>query len=150
MGQSTDAIVFYGYCWHGEDQDFTADMDEVAETILKQRGRTDPWSSHPGGHAPEWVADNSTAIDAWHDAKEAVKAGFGVDWGTHCSDGCPMPYLYIPETEITARRGYPEPLTSLKVDLAWKPKLDAFLQAQGIEPPEGENQPGWWTASYWG
>lgn len=46
--------------------------------------------------------------------------------------------------------GEPRRLPSGEVDEAWSVKLDVFLEHLGVEPPEGENQPGWWVASWWG
>lgn len=151
MGQSTNAYLFYGYCWDDEVE-FDTDMDAWAEAHLKAAGQTDPWDAHPGGHRPDWVAENSAAIDAWHDAKKALADAQSVDWGAHCSDECPFPYLFVRGTETTAYRGYPKPVdaAALTVGEDWKAKLDAFLAAEGIDPPDGENQPGWWMASYRG
>lgn len=109
MSASTDAYVFYGYCWEDEDVEFDLDTAEGAETKL---------------------------------------AEFGVAWDSHCSVSCSIPLLFVEGTQTIAFRGYPKPLTSLDVDPSWKGKLDAFLDSQGIEAPEGDNQPGWWTASW--
>lgn len=152
MGQSTDAHLFYGYCWDDEVE-FDTDMDEWAEAQLKASGQTDPWDSHPGGHRPDWVAENREAIDAWYDAKKALTDALTVDWGSHCSGECPFPYLFVRGTETTANRGYPKPVFPYQMaepGIGWKAQLDAFLESQGIDPPEGENQPGWWMASNWG
>lgn len=154
MGQSTDAYVFYGYCWDDEDAGIEADTDEAVKAILAERGHADPWDSYPktDGRAAgdAWVSENRAAIDAFRALKAAVEEEIGVSWDAHCSDSCPIPFLFVNDTKTTARRGYPKPLASLEVDPAWKGKLDAFLALQGVEPPTGENQPGWWTASWWG
>jgi hypothetical protein len=152
MGQSTDAYVFYGYCWDDEDVEFGTDMDEVVEAILAERGHADPWSTCPDDRAAAsaWMIDNKAVIDEHRALKEDIAAGIGVEWDAHCSDGCPIPFLFVEGTKTTAWRGSPRPLTSLDVDPAWKGKLDAFLESQGIEAPAGENQPGWWVASWWG
>jgi hypothetical protein len=159
MGQSTDAMVFYGYCWPDEDTEFDTDLDEVVKAILASRGHADPWDAHYVGPKPfdaykAWAAtqEGAAEVESYRALKAAVEQELGVDWGSHCSGECSMPYLFIRDTEITANRGYPKPLDpgSFTVDPSWKGKLDAFLESQGIEPPEGENQPGWWTASWWG
>lgn len=151
MGTSTNAYLFYGYCWN-EEVEFEANIDEAAKAILAERGHVDPWNDYPGRDGAEaWMAQNDAAIDAFHALMDEVKSELGVDWGFHCHHEYSMPYLFIPGIEVTAYRGSPEaaPDTST-VDPSWKPKLDAFLAGQGIEPPEGENQPGWWLASWWG
>jgi hypothetical protein len=94
------------------------------------------------------MRENDARLDEWHELKKAAEAEIPVAWDTHCSTSCPMPYLYVKGTKVTAWRGTPRPLTSLEVTPEWKAQLDAFLASQGIEPPTGENQPGWWTASY--
>jgi hypothetical protein len=109
VSASTDAYVFFGYCWEDEDVEFDLEAAEGAEAEL---------------------------------------AKFGVSWDSHCSVSCPIPFLYVEGTKTTAWRGYPKPLTSLEVDPAWQGRLAAFLESQGIDAPEGENQPGWWTASW--
>jgi hypothetical protein len=151
MGQSTDAYTFYGYCWAEEvDSDFPGNMNDWAEAELKASGHADPWERHPGGQRPDWVAENTAAIDAWYAAKRDLVDALPFDWGSHCSSDEPMPYLFIKDTQTVADWGDPQPMPSGDVDPEWKPKLDAFLESQGIEPPEGENQPGWWVASWWG
>jgi hypothetical protein len=151
MGTSTDAHVFYGYCWHGGDQDFSTDMDEVVGSILAADGHTNPWDVHYHGDYAAWRAwadgEGREELEAYRALEEAVEDGLGVRWGSHCSGECPMPYLYVPGTRIVAWRGDPKPLSSLAVDEAWKGRLDAFLESQGIEPPGGVDQPGWWVAS---
>lgn len=156
MGQSTDAYLFYGYCWseESEDLDFETDMDRWAENKLKAQGHSDPWGGYPEGADRAmrdlWMAQNDAAIDAWRDKKSALTEAADVDWDSHCSHDCPMPLLKVRGTHVTAWRGSPMPITSIEVGAEWKAKLDAFLEAEGIEAPEGENQPGWWLASDWG
>lgn len=74
----------------------------------------------------------------------------GVKWGWHCSDAAPMRYLAIEESEVTAWRGYPKSLPSTATPLRWEDDLNEELERHGVEPPQGENQPGWWIASYTG
>lgn len=149
MGNDASAYVFYGYCWN-EEQDFSTYMDTWAENKLKATGHSDPWERHPGGRRPDWVAENSEAIDAWDAAKKALIDELPVKWGRHASGDCPMPMLMVKGTKTSADWGQPCPLPSTEVGEQWKTQLDAFLVAEGIDPPEGENQPGWWMAAYWG
>ena len=151
MGNSARAHIFYGYCWTEEpEDDFPTSMDEWAESALKERGHLDPWDSHPGGRRPDWVHENREAIDAWDEARKELIEATDVDWGRHGIYDDGTPYLYAKGTRTVADWGDPQPMPSGDVDPAWKPKLDAFLESQGIEPPSGENQPGWWVASWWG
>jgi hypothetical protein len=151
MGNSARAHVFYGYCWTEEvDGDFPDDMDAWAEKTLKERGLVDPWDSHPGGRAPEWVDANQAAINAWSTARKEAVESTGVSWGRHGTYDSGTPYLYVEGTRTVADWGEPQRLPSGEVDEAWSVKLDMFLEHLGVEPPEGENQPGWWVASWWG
>jgi hypothetical protein len=153
MGQSTNGVLFYGYCWE-DQQEFDTDMDLVVKAILKSRGRTDPWDEHYNGDYQayrRWAdGEGREEVSAWYDAAKQVKQELGVDWDTHCSGDYPIPYLYAVGSEKTAHRGDREPVTSLDVDPAWREKLAAFLSSQGIGAPDGDNQPGWWLVSYWG
>lgn len=153
MGQSTDAYLFYGYCWQDEYNDFDTDMDGVVKKILTQRGMTDPWEAHYVGEQPyenykAWAATPEGSAEV--EAEKQVKSELGVEWDSRCSGDYPIPFLHISGTRTRASRGTAKPITSVDVDPAWKGKLDAFLASQQIEAPEGENQPGWWLASYWG
>jgi hypothetical protein len=82
--------------------------------------------------------------------KGNLKEGDSVTWGWHCSDAAPMRYLAIEESEVTAWRGYPVPLPSTATPLQWEDVLNEELERHGVEPPEGENQPGWWIVSWMG
>lgn len=157
MGTSTNGLLFYGYCWPDEDNDFETSMEEVVKAILVGRGMTDPWDAHYVGEQPyenykAWAATpaGKDEEEAWHAAQRQVESELGVDWGFHCSGERSMPYLHVRGTETTAYRGSPRAITSLEIGPDWKEKLDSFLASQGIEVPEGDNQPGWWLASYWG
>lgn len=156
MGQSTDAYLYYGYTWteESEDLDFEPSMDDWAEKKLKADGHTDPWDNYPENvdraTSDKWMRDNDAAIGRWSDMKKELQEATGVDWNSHCSGEYPMPFLHVRGTHVTAWRGSPKAITSIEVGDGWKAKLDAFLEAEGIEPPEGENQPGWWLASNWG
>lgn len=158
MGQSTNGVLFYGYCWE-DQQEFDTDRDAVVKAILAGRGHPDPWDAHYTGPEPyeaykRWAAtpEGREEVGAYRELRQKAEAELGVDWGEHCSGEYGIPYLYALGTEKTAYRGDREPVdpAALAVDPAWRERLDAFLASQRIEPPEGENQPGWWLVSYWG
>lgn len=158
MGVNTDAVLFYGYCWKEEDVDLFPDEEaEWPELILRKRGERNPWRDFPKeiedlhpyaaqkAAGERWVKENETTIDAWRDKVKAVEEEFGVLLDTHCSGGCPMPYLSA--RACSASRGYPEEVTSLEVDPSWDGKLDRWLEEFGIEKPH--DGPRWWLVSYW-
>lgn len=162
MGVSTDAILFYGYCWD-EEADL---MDRIregddnssgwAEVILRRRGEHDPWDGYPAGEGlpyaekramqTAWIEDNRPSIDAWGEARKAVEREHPVSLGHHCSGECSMPYLAA--FSLCASRGYPKAVELPPVDPAWREALDAWLALFGIEKPQPE--PKWWLVSFWG
>lgn len=166
MGVSTDAVIFYGYCWSEEEELIDTGDKEWSELILAKRGETNPWDQHPPDNparsetmeqyranearSKTWREANRAALDAWSAKKRAVQKEFGVELQQHCSDAHSMPYLEIAEAGFMARRGYPEEIdvTQLAVDPRWKGMLDAWLAEFGIEKPQAE--PRWWLVSWWG
>src|SRR4051812_17268927 len=112
MGVSTDAILFYGYCWDEEGELLGRgdgdDRPEWAEVVLRKRGVANPWDAYPNAEigairgyqqqraaGEAWVAAHRAELDAWDEARKAVEAEFGCEIGAHCSDGCPMPYVAV-------------------------------------------------------
>jgi hypothetical protein len=175
MGQSTNAILFYGYCWHEELELWEGSdggEDEWAERVTKRRGATDPWKDYPNAEmtllpyedqrraGDAWVAANRAALDKWREDVEKVREEFGVDIAWHCSCDCPMPYVFVVGTETTARRGYPQRIDpgSLRLEgdsnaQRWDVMLDKFLTELEITKPSlaggKEQKPGWWLVSHW-
>ena len=135
MGTSTNAILFYGYCWDDEEVSITSllfpDFDEeVEETndlewqelIAIKRGFQNPWKNYPNAEieslpyeerraaTKRWTDDHQGELDEWYELKRAIDSEFGIEISTHCSSECAMPYVYVVESEITAIRGTPEEL----------------------------------------
>jgi hypothetical protein len=143
MGVSTDAVLFYGYCWDEEGVDIfngaLADDTDWEDVVLNRRGVANPWAGA-----------NRDLLDAWYVAQAAVREEFGVEVGTHCSGECPMPYLTPAGSARRSYRGHPQAIdpASLTADPEWAAKLDRFLAEFGIERPQPA--PGWWLVSYWG
>lgn len=162
MGVSTNAILFYGYCWDEEIRLLPEGEDEWVDVIRVKRGIPDPWASflEVGPQVSyedkmsiekEWKAKNRAALDAYYEAKKAIAKEYGCDIGSHCSDSCSIPYIAIASAGILAYRGYPKPISAddLKTDPAWDGLLRKFCEDVGITPPEGQ-EPRWWLVSYWG
>ena len=167
MSVSTNAILFYGYCWE-EDVLLLGDDGPDAdwpERILRKRGEVNPWDSYPYGEDDRmsrsewrklqeaWVKEHREVIDAWNAKEKAVRQEFGnVDLHWHGSDGCSMPYLSVEESCLTARRGYPKefcPELLYLHDLrAWDAALNCWLAEFAVEKPH--DRPRWWLVSYWG
>ena len=172
MGTSTNAILFYGYCWQEEgvrllpEVEEGQDQPEWMEIVLVKRGFINPWSAFPefevnkfaadGGYKEKrakeeaWTAEHRVEIDTWYADKRAVEAEFDVDLHYHCSGECPMPYVSVRATGKSACRGYPQEVTAadLAVGADWDAKLNRWMAEMGIKKPH--ESPKWWLVSYWG
>lgn len=176
MGVSTNAVLFYGYCWGEESELFERPMNrrgelmEWPEIILQRRGVKNPWDDAPAdldeylpretydqqqARAKAWTDAHRAELDAWYAAKRAVEAEFEVEIGSHCSGECSMPYLAVTDQPIVATRGNPEEIDIDRLILdstgpatIWTQKLDRFIAEFGIEKPHPA--PKWWMVSYWG
>lgn len=167
MGVSTNAVIFYGYCWDEETELIGGRVKEVVkgeweEVVIRDRGGVNPWDAYNATGidairdyhlrdkaGKEWCEQHRAALDEWYEKKRAVNAEYGCDIGRHCSGDCPMPYVFVIASEITARRGYPVGLTGhgLFVDQEWDGLLDKFVSDLGVEKPQ--SSPQWWLVSYW-
>jgi hypothetical protein len=149
MGVSTDAILFYGYCW-----DEPRDMPESWEdTVAVRRGAKNPWDSYQwaGGEAmSRWCRENKEALDDWYRAKEAVEKEFGCDIHYHCSGDFSIPYVSVEASRVVALRGYPQQIKMPPEQDTplWDRQLEKFLSELEIEKPQ--EAPAWWLVSYWG
>src|ERR1035441_8633980 len=100
MSQSTDAILFYGYCWDESADLFGDDVsDEWSDRVAKAGGVIDPWLEYPtndGLPYPErkalgdaWIVDHDAELTAWREARKAIEDEFACDIGQHCSGDYP-------------------------------------------------------------
>lgn len=117
MGEPVDGTLFYGYCWR-EEVVFDEERDISAASALVQ------------------------------EAFQQCEVGwYGVD-------GHESTFVHIIGTDRTAGQFNPKPIDIGKMTgdhLAnrnwWKAMLNIFLNEYGVEPPPGDNQPGWWLVS---
>lgn len=173
MGQSTNAILFYGYCWTEEtsrpwkigidDDTDTDDSDDDWEShYARSKGclapitpfpermvkptRENGWSSTPKDYsaAEQEIIDRHTAY--W-DAKRKIIKAAPCFVGTHCSGECPMPYVAVTTSETICHRGEMKEITALTVDPAWDAALAEFCAALSIKI-EGKKA-AWWLVSDW-
>lgn len=133
MGQSTDAYLFYGFCWDDEEELFE-DGDEWFDTLARKRGFV-------GEYVP-------------YEITKEIQAEFDVSMDTHCHSEYRMPLVYVKGTMLQAWRGTPKAvpggyLVNPSTWMGWDTKLRAFCDTLGITPPEGQ-EPQWWLVSYWG
>lgn len=134
MGMSTDALLWYGYCWDDEvdlmPEDKDGDRRDWGEVYLERMGL-----NHDGDSPDERYLKRSAALEA---------AGVLID--SHCSSEYPIPLVAIASTKVRAWRGHPKSITSLEVRPEWEGMLAEFCRVMGITPPEGQ-KPQWWLAS---
>lgn len=129
MGQSTDAILCYGFHLSeelGEDEETRREienfMHEGDEFITLQYGLKEPSGS---GKAEEWRC--------YYGKKSGVLEKSGVDLVEHCCDEEPMYVLAARGSVQKAARGYPIDLgQSVAIDPSWREKLVAFCELSGI------------------
>lgn len=171
MGQSTNAILFYGYCWSEEDtQLFGEDEDDTWEEVLAvRRGATNPWTFYreSGAEAQHntlpYGPQQDAAYNAWKEevgfeemyetwaaTTKAIKSEYNVEVSSHCSCDYPMPYIYTHETE--ARRGFPQSIDIAELNQSpinyWNDELARFVKELDIDISEAEG-PGWFLVSNW-
>lgn len=170
MHTSTDAVLFYGYCWDektrtpwniGREEDGADDADwkrryARAKGCLPPslpfpertvpRTRENRWSSTPTDYslAEQAIIDQHVAY--WEEV-ERLAAASPCLVATHCSDAYPMPYVAVRASLTISRRSYPTAISSLADDPAWNAHLVEFCGAMTIEIDT--KSPGWWLVSNW-
>lgn len=129
MGQSTDAIIGWGYAEFEEGH-----LADIIQTALAELD---------DGY--EWDDD----FDPWDAEQEAERAG--VTFGTHCSCEYPMLYVTISDACKIACRGGPERLSQEFFEqgdtVKWAKKLHHEMEKMGVPIPDYE--PGWFICSDW-
>jgi hypothetical protein len=105
MGTSTDALLVYGYIWEDETELLLDDDDgdlEWEAALLRKRGMTDPWESHPGG-----MDAHRAEIDPGTRPRSCRRRVRG-EHDQHRSDQATSRSIKIADAGVTAARGYPE------------------------------------------
>lgn len=165
MGQSTDAIHFYGYCsdsedripwpwshtWNeawGEWERNDEDDDDYDEDSIKDHLYTLIGGAPFGWDAYEY--DKRQAYVSVRDAALLDYFGVEFEFNTHCSGDYPMDLIAIKETYTVAARGCPVRGVETQLpDVKW---VDAFVKlADLVKRPQladPENL-GWWLCSDW-
>jgi hypothetical protein len=174
MGVSTDAILFYGYCWDdedmhnpwqspdGDDEDDDGGDDGWEERYARAKGclppetpypertvtptRENGWNSTPKDYskAEQAIIDKHRAY--W-DAKGKIADASPCLVDRHCMASCPMAYVAVKKSVTTSNRGCPSEITSLTIDPAWNAQLAEFCETLGIKT-KGKKV-GWWLVSDW-
>lgn len=159
MGQSTNAMLMYGYHLGGPDGGWEIQQaDEFGGLDVNQI----PWLrlddesdfitqaeqkllESVGFTETDWQADG------YFDRERAAEARLGVTFESHCSGDYPM--WVLAAAEMTAYRGDARivdlaALAQQVADEGWDDKLAAAVEALGITPKQAK--PAWLLCSYWG
>lgn len=158
MGQSTNAMLVYGYHLGSDDSGWL--VEGVGEY-----GELPPLDWHDGESddadfqgdaelrllASVGFTESDWRADGYHDRERAARTSLGVELESHCSGGYPM-YLLIAKG-ITVYRGSVEEIdfAALQAEIQQADadtKLRAALDALGLQPTQAE--PRWLLCSYWG
>lgn len=120
MGQSTDAILFYGYCWEDEfeydDDEFPKEGPSKWDEALRTYGSNEPVQATfhcSDSCSVPYIYVEDSRITAWRGGPKKVRSDH------------------------------------LSINPMWNELLTQFCDRFGITPPEGQ-QPQWWLVSWWG
>jgi hypothetical protein len=172
MGQSIDAILFYGLVWDEEAELWENDRhDEWIVALAKRRGITSPWDFYrdSGAEAEHqslryedqkkayyyWKesVDFESMLKEWDLALKAIRAEHpSITVGSHCSCDYPMPFICVGETYQRAWRGTPVgvnmPQMAQANTIRWNDQLNDFIKALDIDISDAKG-PGWFLVSNW-
>jgi hypothetical protein len=165
MTVSTDAILFYGYCWDeethhpwtiGREDDRDQDDENWENRYARVRGVDAPKALFPertdehGRPPKDYTAAEQAIVDAYlayWDRKRELTGMSSCEIFTHCSNAFPMPYVCVKASRLHSSRGEMTEVKSLAVDPIWDLQLAEFCEVLGIRT-EGRN-PAWWLVSNW-
>lgn len=164
MGQSTDAILFYGYAWDDEDErplwryeggaeehrdDEEGDEDSDWEKRLAAlHGVYEPTVPY-GEELSDVITPARAQHRAYWEAKQKLVESYSIEIDTHCSGECPMWLIAVKATKVKAWRGDPQKISGLVVPQGADEQLAHFLAKMGIPKPPGQDAPAWWLVSDW-
>lgn len=167
MGQSTDAILFFGFVWDEETRypwnigresdDEENDDDDWEARYARLKGLPEPPPIPDKGIDPRtgqfiknYTPEEQAIVDrrsAYWDEKRALIDKVNVEVDTHCCGDCPMPFVAHKASKTRAWRGNPMEVTSLEIKPEWEQELRAFCELMGINVKD--QQPKWRLVSDW-
>lgn len=140
MGQSTDAILFFGIDLP-EDTEFPwGDANDFDEWLAESEGVKKPTEEYS-------EKTNKQYSEYWEKARNIEKNCIA-QLVSHCSGDYPMYALTIKDTEVTAYRGSVESIHTFNVDANKILEFISFLRKHNI--PHDEKNIGWKLVSWWG
>jgi hypothetical protein len=152
MGVSTNGQICFGIAFEEGfefpwDRYHYGDIGAWWRTVNRYEGPFYPFGE--GGEYKPGVEENDPRIGEyfdhqreWHESNPVPIIDIN-----YCSGGCPMYILSVPNTGMSARRGYPEEFdpSNLTVSDHNIQSLLSFCAKYGIET---ENKPKWWLSCY--
>lgn len=155
MGQSTDALLFWGLCSDEEEchwRNIGRDPDEAGYYRPDEEDEDyfdwEPiYASKMGlDEPPDSYEDHKDEYRTYREKRESLIEEAGCSIRMHCHDEFSMPLVAVSDSLTCANRGYPKEIKSMEVGEDWEAKLKKFCEIMGIKWAE----PKWWLASYWG
>lgn len=135
MTFEADAILFWGYCW-------------------SDRGAK-PWETGEVSGDPDDIYAENTGIrradmpyQAYIDARNAAVEAAGCAIVEHNTAASPMYGIAVAASVFRTSWGRPAPVPALNVDPMWRPLLDGYCAAIGIDI--SGRTPAWHLAAYLG
>lgn len=166
MGQSTNAILAYGYDLGGDEEGWkireAGEYGELPDELPEGLAWYNPDSDDDfttqaeerllaqiGGFTEKWAPGGRES--GYFDRKKAAEEQVGVEFESYCSGEFPM-YVLAAHV-ITVYRGHsqlidPAALANDPATQGWDEKLTAAITALGMTPKQ--EKPGWVLVSYWG
>lgn len=135
MGQSTNAILFYGIA--GEEEGYPWNWG-------KEYDESDYESDEESKVAAHFNIDPKNYTEVWAKQRE-----LSCELDTHCSGDYPMYFVCVKESKEVAYRGdvvRVELQTDPIILQRWDAEIKEYCDLMGIE----YTQPDWFMVSYWG
>ena len=147
MGQSTDAILWYGYAWTNEGAPPWAKYNEDEERIddgEQDEDDEDARFARVSGFTEKWTEG---AGRDYFKRRNAVTETATCEIVHHCSGDCTMYGVAVRGSRKTAWRGSPVPDPFGEAQPEWNAQLASYCALMGIDP--SDQKPRWWLASMW-
>lgn len=160
MGQSTNAVLVYGYNLGGGEIDWLVEEanGEYGELHLDWFNEDDESGENDFIEAAEkrllaaaGFTETDWRADGYFARKREAEKGLGVEFESYCSGDYPI--YTLAAHVITVHRGdckqlSLDELARLPRENGWDDKLAGALRTLGLTPKQAE--PAWLLVSYWG
>jgi hypothetical protein len=153
MGQSSDAILFFGYDLGDSEDDGYVKLPWMDENDTLDSWE-DVWAEKKGLVRPkhlygikEWTPEQRKEYEEYRDKREELVEDVGVGISSHCSCHYPMYYIYTKQFRASQGYGMVVRPVMLEVDGEDIRKLREFCEFLGIDV--GDMKPEWHLVSDW-